>query len=355
MKSTGLIGWCFLLSLTLVRGARAQLPGFGGLGFLDPAGASPRSEAYGVSADGKTIAGFSGLRNVESSYRAFRWTLSTGMVSLGALTATTPYSDAVAISGDGSTVVGESRYGDSMVAQRWTAATGMGAFGFPLGGTSSNALAVSSDGTFIAGYTDSGATRSAFRWSSSTGAQFLGTYVGGGNFYQPNGISGDGSVIVGSRSGGGGFVWNATNGMQSFNDFVPSAITSDGTWIVGGGARWSQGTGVQSLGGGFTRAMAVSSDGGVIVGDDMAGEAYIWDIVHGSRKLEDFLVGELGLDFTGWQLEFASGVSADGNTIVGKGINPDGNTEAWMATVPEPSQGAFVLVSTLMLLHRRRR
>ena len=51
----------------------------------------------------------------------------------------------------------------------------------------------------------------------------------------------------------------------------------------------------------------------------------------------------------GWTLLEASGVSADGRTIVGTGINPDGNREAWMVTldnVPEPS--ALVSIGSLL-------
>ena len=32
-----------------------------------------------------------------------------------------------------------------------------------------------------------------------------------------------------------------------------------------------------------------------------------------------------------------SGISDDGKTIVGYGTNPEGNTEAWIATIPEPA------------------
>ena len=40
------------------------------------------------------------------------------------------------------------------------------------------------------------------------------------------------------------------------------------------------------------------------------------------------------LDLAGWQLTEATGVSANGRTIVGNGINPDGQQEAWIATIP---------------------
>ena len=44
----------------------------------------------------------------------------------------------------------------------------------------------------------------------------------------------------------------------------------------------------------------------------------------------------LGVDLTGWQLASALGISADGNAIAGYGINPSGQTEAFIAVIPEP-------------------
>jgi uncharacterized membrane protein len=75
-------------------------------------------------------------------------------------------------------------------------------------------------------------------------------------------------------------------------------------------------------------------------------EAYIWDSTNGMRSLQDVLTDE-GLDLTGWTLHVAHGISADGKTIVGWGVNPDGNTEAWIAHVsPVPIPGAMWLLSS---------
>ena len=41
-----------------------------------------------------------------------------------------------------------------------------------------------------------------------------------------------------------------------------------------------------------------------------------------------------GVNLTGYLLEFASGVSADGKVVVGSGRNPSGFYEAWIARLP---------------------
>jgi hypothetical protein len=40
-----------------------------------------------------------------------------------------------------------------------------------------------------------------------------------------------------------------------------------------------------------------------------------------------------GIEITGWTLEEATGISADGTTIVGYGVDPNGQTQAWIAHV----------------------
>jgi hypothetical protein len=72
-----------------------------------------------------------------------------------------------------------------------------------------------------------------------------------------------------------------------------------------------------------SQAFDVSADGTVVVGsgDWSTGggwKAFIWDADNGMRNLQDVLIAQ-GADLTGWELEIASGVSADGKTIVGDG------------------------------------
>jgi hypothetical protein len=48
------------------------------------------------------------------------------------------------------------------------------------------------------------------------------------------------------------------------------------------------------------------------------------------------------LDLSGWILTSATGISADGLTIVGVGVNPAGQNEGWRAVLaPQPNLRGF--------------
>ncbi len=64
---------------------------------------------------------------------------------------------------------------------------------------------------------------------------------------------------------------------------------------------------------------------------------------------------ELGLDLTGWALFEARGISDDGLTIVGFGANPSGQTEVWIAIVPELSAALLLALGLAALAVGRRR
>jgi hypothetical protein len=63
----------------------------------------------------------------------------------------------------------------------------------------------------------------------------------------------------------------------------------------------------------------------------------------------------LGLDLTGWKLTDVAGISADGGTLTGTGINPAGRPEAWVAVVPEPAGLALLTGAASLVLRRRAR
>ena len=164
--------------------------------------------------------------------------------------------------------------------------------------------------------------------------QGLGDLAGGG-FSQAFGVSADGSAVVGLGSSASGF--------EAFR------------WTSGGGM-----VGLGDLAGGsfFSIANGVSADGSVVVGQGLSAsgnEAFIWDDANGMQNLQSVLESQLGLDLTGWTLSNASSVSADGLTIVGLGINPDGFSEAFIAVIPGPGALGLLAVTGLFRGGRRRK
>jgi probable HAF family extracellular repeat protein len=145
----------------------------------------------------------------------------------------------------------------------------------------------------------------------------LGDLPGGDFFSAGFGDSADGSVIFGqsiSASGTEAFRWTAEGGMFGLGDLPGGTFESD-PWDI-------------------------SADGSIIVGlgnTALGKEAFLWTAGGGMQNLRELLIagGAAGLD--GWTLTQASAMSADGRTIVGFGRNPAGNTEAWIATITEPS------------------
>ena len=133
--------------------------------------------------------------------------------------------------------------------------------------------------------------------------------------------------------------------------------SADGSVVVGlGGSfsgteafRWTEAGGMVGLGdlpGGdfFSAATSLSADGSVVVGaatSSTGSKAFAWDETNGMRAIQQILMDQ-GIDMTGWDLAQANGISADGSTVVGYGTNPSGQTEAWIATLPEPNPGMLL-------------
>ena len=336
------------------------------------------SQAYGVSADGSAVAGwsFAGDEFGYLTWEAFRWTAESGMQGLGFLQGG-PYfrSGANAISADGSTVVGFSISGNSMnEAFRWTAAGGMQPLGdLPGGNFESQAFGVSADGSVVVGYGISANGQEAFRRTPAGGMQGLSDFPGGDYLSVAQAVSADGSVVAGIGTWGAvwadqqyAFRWTTTGGMQSLG-VLPDApaqtsraygVSADGNVVVGWSSspngtynyraeafRWTAADGMQGLGdlpgGPFDSwAWAASGDGSVIVGTSLTdsdyNQAFIWDASHGMRHLKTLLETEYGLDLAGWELEYATAIAPDGHTVVGFGYNPSGWREAWLAVLSPP-------------------
>jgi probable HAF family extracellular repeat protein len=126
-------------------------------------------------------------------------------------------------------------------------------------------------------------------------------------------------------------------------------VNADGTVVVGVGNatgiieeafRWTQADGMAGLGflpgGGLSEAVGANADGTVVVGLGTASgtgtnvEAFRWTQAGGMQSVQTLLAAK-GVSTTGWTLDDAQGVSADGQVIVGTGTDPNGRTQGWIA------------------------
>ena len=82
----------------------------------------------------------------------------------------------------------------------------------------------------------------------------------------------------------------------------------------------------------------MSNDGAVVVGESSSGttpllvEAFYWTPAGGMRSLKNVLASQ-EVSLNGWSLISARAVTPDGTIIVGWGLNPQGNPEAWLAHI----------------------
>jgi probable HAF family extracellular repeat protein len=350
------------LACVIMAGPPAAAQSFRGLGTLN----GFDSEALGISADGTTVVGHSSV--------AFRWTEATGMVAIGP---PNENSIAHAASADGSAVAG---YFEpwNLESFRWTEATGpvpLGMAPFVDPGAPFNvAYAISGDGLVVVGTTASNMplnSNEAFRWTQAGGFQRLNGRAPMWDNMEGLGTNADGSVVVGQATrtdarGWEAYRWTAAtgviglgdlNGDPEFQSSTATAVTPDGSVVVGfsdaegffdEAFRWTAATGMVGLGAlstpwgiGGSQALAVSADGSVVVGwsfGDNGPEAVIWTQAGGMRRLKNELIAQgLGAQVQGWEFQRATGISADGRSIVGIGINPQGGGEAFLARLGPPA------------------
>jgi uncharacterized membrane protein len=91
--------------------------------------------------------------------------------------------------------------------------------------------------------------------------------------------------------------------------------------------------------------IAVNADGSVVVGcsglNGNCDQAFLWTAVDGMKSVQALLTAKGG-STTGWTLTSAQGVSADGQVVVGSGVDPNGRTQGWIARL---GQGMTLQVS----------
>ncbi|MEX2139781.1 MAG: hypothetical protein WD894_11005 [Pirellulales bacterium] len=290
-----------------------------------------------VSANGSTIAGTIFVPPTQ----AFRWPVDGDIQVLGGLPGEPTGSDGFDISADGSVVVGRATTSLGDEAFRWTQATGMVGLGdLPGGRKSSIAFGVSADGAVVVGEAYGSDDRpQAFRWTEA-GMDGLGRLPGGVRSSARR-VSADGVVVVG------------------INSYTPSPGPMDSRYEA---FRWTQAGGMMGLGdlpGGVLRneARDVSADGSVIVGhafsvrpDDFPGrEAFFWTEATGMVNLRDALIAGGVTNLDNSILFDATGISADGRTIVGVAFH-DGIQQGFVATIPEPTTILLAIIAAAALL-----
>lgn len=312
--------------------------GMEALGMLDSSLSNRRSRGFGVSADGSVIAGESPSRNPTISLKPVRWN-SSGVQAVGAFAGVNPSGFARDVDDSGVFIVGRSGSPDGTRAFRWSEAGGTVSMGDLAGGNSfSEGRGISGDGQVVVGYSSSSNGNEAFRWTESGGIMGLGDLAGGSFSSFAEDASKDGSVVVGFSSSGSGteaFRWTASGGMQGLGDLAGGSFLSAAYTMNADG----------SLIGGFSETAS-------------GNEAFIWDATNGMQRAQDYLAS-FGLSTTGWTLTTVYGISDDGMTLAGSGINPDGRNEGWFAqvsAVPEPSSaiGLLMLLSTILVRRKRR-
>ena len=273
------------------------------------------SLALGVSADGKAVLAKSTGGSVD---RASRWTPQLGMVALAKFPDNQPLF-AVAMSRDGASIIGSVNVlaTGKNVAFLWTDGSPPQLQKLvPLPGeVTSNATAVSADGKVVVGW--SAAANLAgrpVRWRNGGLPEILDAT---GKAAVAKGVSPDGSVVFGPKSGGQvAFSWDAVNGQ------VILPTQPDAPIFAGPGISNTDGS---VLGGGCAYPV----------------EPMLWR--QGKLLNIRTTLGNAGLDLSGavffpGQAEvLLLAVSEDGRTVAGRGISVTGlapDIHAWVARLP---------------------
>ena len=332
----------------------------------DPREGGSPSQIFATSSDGSILLGYT--KNAENAARAFRWTLTDGMVDLGTLTG---HDQAFArgASSDASVLVGVSKpaAGGADRAFRWTVAGGMENLGIPVAnyfganlavGTYSKATAISGNGLMIVGVIDTdtdatGATALADRAFRYTHANTTWTNLGvltDGDKSSAAAVSNDGSVVAGWSNllvGAGqerrAFRWTggtmtSLGTLGGHTSSEATGISSDGSVVVGvsgNGAgqrafRWTGGT-MTTLGTLDNADAATSSIGAAVSGDGSTVVGWSTVTVAGTlvdrgfrwnggtmQSVEDWLTGTGATVQPGFTTKYALGISSDGKVVLGQ-------------------------------------
>lgn len=273
----------------------------------------------GTSSDGSRLVVMGGATT--GVFHAYSWTATGGYTFLPTSLENTMISD------NGRMVMGESGYNSPQSGQVWRFYDNGGRQLIPrLSGTYRNeAIAVAGDGlSYVANaYYTTTQNQRAVRYVNGT-YRLLPVRQPWSNVHA---LSGDGLVAFGFDTVGV-VKWTFTDTTILFN---PLAIPT--TTIV----------------------RDADATGAAFVGTN-EGQAVLWTEAGGLRLVAD-VAREYGFDTAGWTFTTAQGISADGMTITGLGINPLGQGASWVIHIPSPGVAtfAFVGIGGLALGRARRR
>jgi hypothetical protein len=275
--------------------------------------------ATAVSGDGKLVAG------IDQGHKPFWWMNGTySNVDSGESTGTLEsLGFVVALSADGDAATGQNGFpGSRAIYRRASVSSTSIAMKDGETGIWGSGTGLSADGSIAVGYGEHGDIEKAFRWSNNKVA-WLGPFPFDGEEITPAStgadISEDGNHIVGrftTDKGFLGFLWNVTD--VTSEDGIPDTVhileQSDAEYTFHGG-----------------NATGVSRNAEVVVGVDQTrfgARAVIW------RKSEDYAVRDLQSmiypnALVGFSPRNVTGISDDGNVIIGEGVNQLGQSEAF--------------------------
>lgn len=334
-------------------------------------GGFDQSQMWGVSADGRTLIGWTGAE-VDGVVGTFGYRIVDGVREV--LTEILDR-DVRAISGDGTVVIGQGfleRPDDpgnfDLTGWVWSEGNGLVDLFSRFSDEFSYAWDVSSDGASVVGMTNffidfngGGEFSDAFI-ATPAGVVSTLSHLPGMFRAEATGVSGDGSIIAGYEMDfdfvrfpvywdmdNDGIVRQLRIPAGSLGSDIPLAMSDSGRFIAGISLQENNGFGdfredlvlwdlegeesvriVAQTPEGFLSANPsfVSDDGRTIIGtldrfgffDNPEGAAFIWREGIGLMTLEQYLLDEHGLDTLGWRLRTARDATPDGTTIVGHTI-----------------------------------
>jgi len=246
-----------------------------------------------MSSDGAVVAGT--ITDVDAAFHteALEWTTRSGWVRLGKIPGHTD-SEVVGVSSDGSLIVGWSGIPFRRTPVLWPQGADIRSLDKAPGFDSCEPLTMTPDGKVIAGVCTRGSTTRVFRWTESTGFEIVGI-PSVSITYELGGISSDGAVLVGNYE-------NSLSGeLQPFR--FTEAGGAQGLGVLPGYVKSSLARDV----------FAMSADGTVVTGkagdSNGLGPAFRWTETAG--------MASLGL-LPGHNDSHASSVSPDGSFITGR-------------------------------------